>query len=77
MYNGHMRYITAAGLARLMGVTPSYVQRLCRLPETHKKHIKNIKIHSSTYLITDEVILSKYPEKKLEEVAVPDFLSEK
>jgi hypothetical protein len=39
----------------------------------HTKHIKNIKIHSSTYLITDEAILSKYPEKKLEEVAVPDF----
>lgn len=55
------RILTASELAKLRKVSKSYICRLCRLPENHPKHIKNVKVNSYLYWITDKAILAEYP----------------
>jgi hypothetical protein len=66
-YNGKTSFmkkiLTARELAKLRNVSKSYICRLCRLPETDPKHIKNVKIDNRNYMITDEKILALYPGK--------------
>ena len=52
--------VTATELAKKMKVSVSYVCRLCRLPASNSKHIKNMKIGGKVYVITDEKLLSKW-----------------
>lgn len=55
--------LTATELAKLRGVSISYICRLCRLDKDDPRYIENIKIDSRMYLITDKKILSQYPGK--------------
>ena len=59
----HKQVLTASELAKLRGVSPSYICRLCRLPSNHPKYIQNIKINPQLYWITDKAILAEYPER--------------
>jgi hypothetical protein len=61
MNDAPKRILSASELAKLRRVSKSYICRLCRLPAGHPKHIKNVKINTQMYWITDEAVLAQYP----------------
>ena len=51
--------LTVTKLAKIKGVTVSYIRRLCRLPKGHKLHIESYKPHPRLHVITDKKILKE------------------
>lgn len=55
--------LTATELAKLRGVSISYICRLCRLPADHPKYIRNVKLNPAIYMITDPDVIRQYGDQ--------------